>query len=56
MSETLEKKHDSGRESSPEATAPIPEPVSPIVPDVPDGGLVAWLQVAGAAILFFNSW
>lgn len=22
----------------------------------PDGGLVAWLQVVGAAFLFFNSW
>lgn len=24
--------------------------------DVPDGGLVAWLQVAGSFSLFFNSW
>lgn len=23
---------------------------------VPDGGLTAWLQVAGCFILFFNSW
>ena len=56
MSEKREEKHDSGRESSPDVAAPIPEPVTPIVPDVPDGGLLAWLQVAGAAILFFNSW
>lgn len=26
----------------------------PIPP--PDGGLTAWLQVAGAFILFFDSW
>lgn len=25
-------------------------------PPPPDGGLVAWLQVAGAFFLFFNSW
>lgn len=25
-------------------------------PDVPDGGLRAWLQVAGAFVLFFNTW
>ncbi len=24
--------------------------------EVPDGGLVAWLQVAGSFALFFNSW
>jgi len=23
---------------------------------IPDGGLMAWLQVLGAAFLFFNSW
>ena len=25
-------------------------------PPVPDGGLQAWLQVAGAYMLFFNTW
>ncbi|KAF7561630.1 hypothetical protein G7046_g2527 [Stylonectria norvegica] len=25
-------------------------------PKVPDGGVVAWLQVAGSFLLFFNSW
>lgn len=25
-------------------------------PPPPNGGLVAWLQVAGAFFLFFNSW
>jgi hypothetical protein len=25
-------------------------------PPPPNGGLVAWLQVAGAFILFFNCW
>lgn len=24
--------------------------------DAPDGGLVAWIQVAGAFFLFFNTW
>jgi hypothetical protein len=28
----------------------------PVVSPAPDGGLVAWLQVAGAFLLFFNSW
>jgi len=32
---------------------PIPEVFSD---EIPDGGLVAWLQVAGAFALFFNSW
>jgi hypothetical protein len=25
-------------------------------PHVPDGGFIAWLQVAGSWLLFFNSW
>lgn len=24
--------------------------------DIPDGGLVAWLQVLGGFFMFFNSW
>lgn len=28
----------------------------PQIPDPPNGGLTAWLQVAGAFLLFFNSW
>ena len=51
----MDEKHDVSRKPSREATAPIPEPVIPIS-DIPDGGLVAWLQVAGSALLFFNSW
>lgn len=27
-----------------------------IADDIPDGGAVAWTQVAGAFALFFNSW
>ena len=34
------------------STAAAPNPTAP----PPDGGLVAWLQVVGAAFLFFNSW
>lgn len=26
------------------------------IPAPPNGGLTAWLQVAGAFLLFFNSW
>lgn len=32
------------------------EPVDAIPPPPPDGGWTAWLQVAGAFFLFFNSW
>jgi len=31
-----------------------PQPASP--PDIPNGGLQAWSQVAGSFFLFFNSW
>jgi hypothetical protein len=34
--------------------APLPEPVVSSVP--PDGGINAWLQVAGSFFLFFNTW
>ena len=37
------------------APAPAP-PKGPPMFDVPDGGTVAWLQVAGAWMLFFNTW
>lgn len=30
------------------------QPITPSPP--PNGGVVAWLQVAGAFFLFFNSW
>ncbi|KAI0314322.1 MFS general substrate transporter [Amylostereum chailletii] len=36
------------------SSAPVPPPAP--TSDIPDGGLVAWLQVVGAFILFFNSW
>ncbi|KAJ9649546.1 hypothetical protein H2199_000322 [Coniosporium tulheliwenetii] len=44
-----------------EPPPPIEEPVSKVVSvnnvgAIPNGGLVAWLQVAGAFFLFFNSW
>ena len=48
-----------GKASQPEkpqqnglSTAAAANPTAP----PPDGGLVAWLQVVGAAFLFFNSW
>jgi hypothetical protein len=37
-----------------ETEKPAPEPSTP--PSPPNGGLQAWLQVAGAFFLFFNSW
>jgi hypothetical protein len=33
--------------------APVPPPQAP---GIPDGGVVAWLQVLGSFFLFFNSW
>lgn len=35
------------------ALAPVPDEV---IDEIPDGGLIAWLQVAGSFALFFNSW
>ncbi len=29
---------------------------STVTTEIPDGGLVAWLQVVGAFFLFLNSW
>lgn len=48
----LEK--SSGQETPNDATPPAP--VKPPMFEVPDGGLVAWLQVAGGFSLFFNTW
>ncbi|GIJ91968.1 hypothetical protein Asppvi_010943 [Aspergillus pseudoviridinutans] len=48
----LEK--SSGQEPPNDATRPAP--VKPPMFEVPDGGLVAWLQVAGGFSLFFNTW
>lgn len=42
-----------------EETRPSSSPVRPLpTPSTPppNGGVVAWLQVLGAAFLFFNSW
>lgn len=55
MNENEKREDSSGPEPSEGTETPIPTPV-PDHDDVPDGGLVAWLQVAGAFILFFNSW
>ncbi|KAL5335189.1 hypothetical protein BJX70DRAFT_375748 [Aspergillus crustosus] len=42
---------------SPEPDVERPQPVQKSAPPPPpDGGLTAWLQVAGAFFLFFNSW
>lgn len=55
----MDEKHSdrpgSAPEPSPEASTPIPYPSDP-EKEIPDGGLIAWLQVAGGAFLFFNSW
>ena len=32
-----------------------PRPIDPSN-EIPDGGLKAWLQVAGSFVLFFNTW
>lgn len=56
------EKSDLQASKSPEMndiTAPANEPAPPAAwtpPPVPDGGLQAWLQVAGAFMLFFNTW
>lgn len=43
--------------SAAEAQAPKPPAGPPGPPfEVPDGGLTAWLQVAGGWALFFNTW
>lgn len=43
--------------AGPKAEAQERAPEQPITPSPPpNGGVVAWLQVAGAFFLFFNSW
>ncbi|KAI1652980.1 MFS general substrate transporter [Daldinia decipiens] len=41
---------------SPQATATATPLAEPKTPDVPDGGLVAWLQVLGAFVIMLASW
>lgn len=45
-------------EKNPETVSSTAAPPSPLAPPAPppNGGLLAWLQVLGAAFLFFNSW
>jgi hypothetical protein len=43
-------------ESDGEKVVPVQEAASQTPSPPPNGGLVAWLQVAGAFFLFFNSW
>jgi hypothetical protein len=43
-----------GKADISEAEKQLPEKPDDSSP--PDGGTVAWLQVAGAFFLFFNSW
>lgn len=45
--EMSSKKEAQDAEATPSTSSPPPPP---------DGGLFAWLQVAGAFFLFFNSW
>lgn len=40
---------DASKNAAPVADKPVPS-------DVPDGGFLAWIQCAGAFILFLNSW
>ncbi|KAF3384848.1 Riboflavin transporter MCH5 [Penicillium rolfsii] len=66
MAETQEKEVALGNASSPGTVANSDgsevqnathkEPTPPPPPPPPNGGLTAWLQVAGAFFLFFNSW
>ena len=53
MSDTSEDHHQAQSNAiKDEREKPVASPAK----EVPDGGLVAWLQVAGAFSLFFNSW
>jgi hypothetical protein len=45
---------NNGSEQAPAADPPKGPPGPPF--SVPDGGLQAWLQVAGGFMLFFNTW
>ena len=46
-----------GPDADAEATADVPVPAQQTGEDIiPDGGLLAWLQVLASWLLFFNSW
>ena len=65
MGETDHEKRLQSRPPSPDdvqsdAQSDVQSEIGPvpaaIADDIPDGGWIAWLQVAGAFALFFNSW
>ncbi|RAK94796.1 uncharacterized protein BO80DRAFT_450783 [Aspergillus ibericus CBS 121593] len=44
------------QDTAPDEKVPTP-PTAPLrSPPPPDGGLIAWLQVAAGFVLFFNTW
>ena len=46
-----------GAEADADAAADVPVAVRQTDEDIiPDGGMLAWLQVVGSWLLFFNSW
>lgn len=53
--ETASSRNNSNSKISAPAT-PEPAGVKPTGPPPADGGLTAWLQVAGGFIIFFNTW
>lgn len=53
MADTDKMARDDFSESS-DLTTPVPE--KEIRKAIPNGGLLAWLQVLGSFLLFFNSW
>ena len=48
MSGTLEESKDAEVTEAKESKPPVDT--------IPDGGVIAWLQVLGSFFLFFNSW
>lgn len=51
----IEKKAESITESEQTTPSTVTPPTSNPLPEVPDGGAQAWLQVAGAWVLMFNT-
>jgi len=48
--------HHDRQNGSADAAGVKDEKPTPPTSEIPNGGLTAWLQVAGAFFLFFNSW
>lgn len=57
MSAAIDKDHTlTDRSLAPDVDSDAEKQTQKQVLPPPNGGLVAWLQVAGAFFLFFNSW